>query len=214
MMAPSACRLSAIALSVTFVLGACGIDNDKNPRALPSNDVPFGLLDRDSEREISGTTTETSIPLGAQPGLIFLVDNNERLFEVTVKVAAPGNVRQMIEILFDDMDPTQLAGGLNTSIDTDTRLIDVEGPSSSGLVTLDVSGELATTIRERLRLALAQIVYTATAVPGVRSVRFKVDGELTDVPDETGAATSRPLTRADFAKLAPLRTTSPTPGSP
>lgn len=201
--APRLSRLGAVLLAAAVLLSGCGISSDRNPRALPSNDVPFGLLDQETPPTTTDAPGETSTPSGARRAVIFLVDNDERLFEVTQEVAAPGGVRQAMQALFSDLNAEQLAAGLNTGIDAGTRLLDVTGPTSEGLVVLDVSRGLSTTIRERLRLALAQIVYTATAVPGVRSVRFKIDGELSDVPDGTGAATSRPLTRADFAQFAP-----------
>ncbi len=201
--APGLSRLSAVLLATAVLVSGCGINSDGKPRALPSSDVPFGLLDQETPTTTAVAPGGTSTPSGTTQAVIFLVDNDERLFEVAQEVAAPGGVRQAMQALFSDLNTEQLADGLNTSIDAGTRLLDVNGPTSEGLVVLDVSRDLSTTIRERLRLALAQIVFTATAVPGVRSVRFKIDGELSDVPDGTGAATSRPLTRADFAQFAP-----------
>lgn len=196
-------------MAFTMTIAACGITNDDKPRALPNKDVPFGLLDQEPVNTSAGESSTTSLVKGTSRATIFLVYNNERLFETSTEVSSPGGVRQVIEALFDELDPAQLAEGLNTSIDASTRLLNVGGPDANGLVTLDVSQDISATIRERLRLALAQIVYTVTAVPGVRSVRFKIEGKLSDVPDETGAATSRPLTRADFAQFAPLSISPP-----
>ncbi len=195
-------RAMVAVLGSCLLLGSCGISDDKEPRALPSQDVPFGLLDKEA---VTTTTTDAALPTpqGTQRASIFLVVNNERLFEVVKNVQSPGGVRQSLQALFTELSAEELAQGLNTNIDSGTRLLEVTGPTEEGLVTLDLSENLSGTVKERLRLALAQIVYTATAAQGVQSVRFKIGGELSEVPDGTGAATSRPLTRADYAQFAP-----------
>ncbi len=190
---------------MTLVTG-CGIHSDDKPRELPSSDVPFGLLDQAIPPTTAVSPGRSPAASASGPVGIYLVDNDARLVEVADEVAAPGGVRQAIEALFGDLSPEQLSRGLNTSIDSGTRLLDVTGPNANGLVVLDVSRDLSTTIGERLRLALAQIIYTATSVPGVRAVQFKIEGEPSDVPDGSGASTSRPLTRNDFIQFAPQPT--------
>lgn len=200
---PTVMTLAATVLAVVALVPGCGIDSDNKPRELPSSDVPFGLLDQANPPTTAVSPDGSPAGSAVGPVGIFLVDNDARLVEVADEVAAPGGVRQAIQALFGDLSAEQLAGGLNTSIDAGTRLIDVTGPNANGLVVLDVSRDLSATIGERLRLALAQIVYTATSVPGVRAVQFKIEGEPSDVPDGSGASTSRPLTRRDFVQFAP-----------
>ncbi|MGK2957031.1 MAG: GerMN domain-containing protein [Acidimicrobiales bacterium] len=204
MAAKTPTRLAIIVIITGLLLSSCGVQKDSEPRALPSKDVPFGLLDNEVKPTSDTPSPERPLSTENQNASIFLVDNNERLYEVSQNVANPGGVRQVLLALFTDLNPEQLAKGLNTSIDAGTRLLDVVGPSPEGLVTIDVNSGLSTPVRKRLRLALAQIVYTATAVPDVSSVRFKIDGKLSEVLDGTGAATSKPLTRSDFADFAPL----------
>jgi spore germination protein GerM len=57
--------------------------------------------------------------------------------------------------------------------------------------------------------AFAQIVYTATAIEGVESVRFERDGSLFEAVDGEGQASADPLGRADVVELAPTTTPSP-----
>ena len=54
-----------------------------------------------------------------------------------------------------------------------------------------------------VRIRLAQLVYTLTRVPGVRSVRLWLDGGPAEVFSGEGLDISQPLTRADFADFAP-----------
>jgi spore germination protein GerM len=49
----------------------------------------------------------------------------------------------------------------------------------------------------------AQIVYTLTEIPGVQNVRIQLDGKPASVPRGDGSATTEPLTRDAYAKLAP-----------
>ena len=52
-------------------------------------------------------------------------------------------------------------------------------------------------------LALAQIVYVLTGQPGIGAVSFTLEGEPIEVPRTDGTASDQPLTRDDFAALAP-----------
>jgi hypothetical protein len=56
---------------------------------------------------------------------------------------------------------------------------------------------------EQQVMAVAQIVFTVTAVAGVSAVEFSVGGQIVDVPVANGQLQSGPLTRADYAPLAP-----------
>ena len=53
-------------------------------------------------------------------------------------------------------------------------------------------------------LAVAQVVLTATAVPGVERVRFLLEGEAVEVPRADGTLTSDSLQAADYQGLLRL----------
>jgi spore germination protein GerM len=57
------------------------------------------------------------------------------------------------------------------------------------------------------RRAVAQIVLTATSLPGVEAVRLTIAGNPVEAPLPTGELTSAPLTAADYAVF--LTTTEP-----
>jgi spore germination protein GerM len=52
-------------------------------------------------------------------------------------------------------------------------------------------------------MAVGQIVYTVTAVEGVSAVELSVEGSVVDVPVDTGQLRSGPVTRSDYAAIAP-----------
>jgi spore germination protein GerM len=51
--------------------------------------------------------------------------------------------------------------------------------------------------------AAAQLVYTATAFPGVDQVSILVNGQLAEVPTANGSLSPGPLRRTDYTALAP-----------
>jgi spore germination protein GerM len=53
-------------------------------------------------------------------------------------------------------------------------------------------------------IALAEIVYTATARPGVGQVSFTLEGEPIEIPRGDGSLTSDAVTRGDYRELAPF----------
>lgn len=53
-------------------------------------------------------------------------------------------------------------------------------------------------------LAIAQIVYTLTSIDGITRVEFEIDGRPIDVPVDRGQLRDRPVSRADYAAVAPL----------
>ena len=93
-------------------------------------------------------------------------------------------------LLADDFSRTTR---LTTAIPRGTRLLRYH--AGGGTVRIDLSRPFARLSGARLRLALAQLVFTASDLPGVRRVR--VWTELGPVP-----GFDRPLTVADFRRQA------------
>jgi spore germination protein GerM len=52
-------------------------------------------------------------------------------------------------------------------------------------------------------LGIAQFVYTATEIPGVERVRFRVGGQPAEVPRGDGTLSSRAVDRSDYPSVAP-----------
>jgi spore germination protein GerM len=53
--------------------------------------------------------------------------------------------------------------------------------------------------------AVGQIVYTVTAIDGITGVEFTEEGQLIDVPVDRGQLRNGPVTRLDYASIAPLK---------
>ncbi len=92
--------------------------------------------------------------------------------------------------------------GLTSAVPPGSRLLGITVHDSSATVDLArsfESGGGSTAVRMRL----AQLVYTLTRVPGVRSVRLRLEGRPVEVFSAEGLDISQPLTRADFSDFAP-----------
>ena len=201
----------AVALLAVAGLGlaGCAIPDDAEPRALDPSAVPFSLLATSTT-----TTTQRQPPDVSQvPVSVYLVDNDAaQLVEVTRTVPAPASVREALRELLSGPTNEELSSGLTSAIARSTALLGVEGPVNR-VVTVNLSDDVRNIGGQGQRLALAQVVYTVTAAPGVDGVLFAFEGEPSQVPDGQGQSTAEPLDRADFATFDPAATAQPPPSA-
>jgi spore germination protein GerM len=96
------------------------------------------------------------------------------------------------------------SAGLSTALGLDTvfRLAGFE----AGVARIDIAAGEQLPSSSRVPLAVAQVVLTATSVPGVDSVLISRDGTPVELPLPGGALTAGPVTGRDYAELV----TSPT----
>lgn len=189
------------ALLVLLVCTSCGVQDDANPRALAPEDVPFDLL--------APATSVADPETGEGPSrAVWFVDNEGLLSRGDRPLEPPVTVEAILTALLEGVSDAEAANGLRSNITSGTRLLGVEGPVN-GLVTVDLSGEILTVSRELQRLAIAQVVFTATGLPNVDRVLFEFDGVgPAEVPGAGDELTSAPLTRSDFAQFDPSATTT------
>jgi spore germination protein GerM len=142
----------------------------------------------DTSRVFWVAADDTVVPRGRE---VNGTTRRERLTSLLEQLAAQPTRAERAEQLSTALPPeigltvTELDGG-TASID-----LEVEAQALSG-----VSG----------RRAVAQIVLTATSVPGVDAVLLELAGEPIEAPLPAGALTARPLSAADYAAVA-----TPTP---
>lgn len=181
---------------VAAVLVACGVPADSEPRRLAAKDVPFGLL------EAAPSTTATTAPPTAQSvsvEVFFLA--TDRLRPVARNVIAPPTVGKVVNALLEGVREEEVAAGLRSAINPQTKLLLAR--LAEGVARVDLSRAFAqATIQDQI-VSLAQVVFTATAVPGVAGVLFTLEGEPVEVPTPDGSLARGPLGRDEFAPLAP-----------
>jgi spore germination protein GerM len=186
-----ACGSAALALA----LGACGVPIDSGPKALARNNVPFGLL-----RPSSPTTTTPSAAPVTVSVVIYLVAANGQLSAVAREVPVPAPLTAILGALVDGPTNAEAAAGLQSAVPSQTQVISAS--VAGGIATVDLGGTFAQLVGTPEIEAVAQIVFTATALPGVGGVSFELNGQQVAVPTATGAEVPV-AARAQFAPFAP-----------
>lgn len=178
------------------LLAACGVPTDRAPRPVTQR-VPFGLLDPPP----ASTTTTTRPPLATVTTPVFFVREN-RLVSVPRQVQAPLSVPAALVELLEGPNDTETAAGIRTAVSLQTQLLSTE--VGGEVARLDLAGTFAEVPGDEQLLALAQLVFTTTAVEGVSAVSFAINGRPVAVPTADGTLKPGPVGRADFPTVAPV----------
>jgi spore germination protein GerM len=182
----------ALLVLATGTVAACGVPRDGAARQIDTRNVPFELL--------GPTTSTTAATAGPTRKItIYLAQGYGQLAQVEREVEAPSSLRKALLSLLGG--PTAAEPSLSTAITSATKLLHVRGPVD-GLVSIDFSRAMLDVTGRQQILALAQVVYTATAYPGVERVLFQFEGESREVPNGDGTLTSTPLSRLSYRGLA------------
>jgi spore germination protein GerM len=106
----------------------------------------------------------------------------------------------VLESLFAGPNTAEREEQLDTAIPAAVELLGA--PRQVGqLLTVDVNDVFDELTPDGLRLAVAQIVTTATDIEGVRAVQLRIDGEPRVWPLGNGELADRPLTPYDYPGL-------------
>lgn len=196
---------AALAVAAVAILtAACGVPPDEEARTLAAEEVPYGLLD---EAPV-GAPPPTTQPVAKVNVTVFFLAG-DRLQPAPRAVAEPATPLRAVNALLGGPTEEEAVTGLRTAINPSTEAT-ITRPSPE-LVAVDLSSSFAAVPTQEQRLALAQIVYTATGLPGVTGVRFTLAGAPVEVPLPDGTLTSLPIGRNVFANVAPLVSSDPQP---
>lgn len=192
-------RLAVPAIvAALVVLGACGVPTDDAPRPLAEGDIPGGPLAPETT-----TTTVVDMP-GVNSDLWFVRDQEDlQASAANLSSRQPDTVLTALVATV----PEELEEGLTTAIPPDTTVLSTE--LADGTLTVDLSEEFSTISGDSQILAVAQIVFTATDLPGVTRVAFFVEGEPRTVTDASGAEQDGPVTAADYGEIRTFSTADP-----
>jgi Sporulation and spore germination len=183
---------ASAALVVAGSLVACGIPADSQPQAIARKDIPFDLL------APSTTIVGPGVPGPRVPVNVYLVGITG-LVPVSRGVRAPATLPEALSALLAGPTDTEVADGLRTAITAQTSVS--PGPVGFGVGTVDLGGAFGQVGGQEQILAVAQLVFTATSVPGIAKVQFTLAGRPVEVPAGDGTLTQGPLGRSDFPSL-------------
>lgn len=185
------------ACAVLLVVGGCATGIEDEAHVLDDGQVPFDLL-------LPATTTiappsTVVVPAGEVETIYLVKDNavvartrtfdNESLNSVVIELAAA-------------LSPAEIAEGLRTLLEGDGKTPLVVGVQlNNGVATVEISPSFTELDGGSQLLALAQLVLTLTAQPGVGQVAFTSSGVVSPVPRANGTTTGEPVSRDDYVAL-------------
>lgn len=182
-------------------LAGCGVPVDRSPTALPRRGIPFGLL----QPSPPSTTTTSAASPASVPIRIFLVSPTGRLVAVAREVtAAQDSLDTVLDMLVKGPTNAEAAAGLQSAVPTQTTVLGAE-IGTAGLATVNLGGTFGQLVGQAQIEAVAQFVFSASAVPGVNGVTFELNGATVNVPVASGAQVPIAST-SQFATLAPVPT--------
>lgn len=171
------------------LLSGCGVQSEGEAT---SADISF--IDLSPSAEPAGSTN-----LSTSSATIYLV-RDQALVAVRRSLPAPLTVASVLDAIADGPTDSEQTKGLRTALLSplvmESVIVDRVGGASVRL-----GAEPTQSGAAELVLAFGQIVTTITALPGVHSVHFDVDGEALSVPRGDGSLASGALTAADYAEL-------------
>jgi hypothetical protein len=180
-----------VAAALTAAAGGCAL----SPQAEPD---PV-LLPSPAASTSSGGP-QPGVPLNVQVYLI----HGDRLQRVTRTVAPGRGIEPVVQALTAPLDDIELADGLRTAVPTTTHPL-AATVTNQGTARVTVSpGFDRMSVREQ-QYAMAQLVFTVTADTLAGDVVLVNGSRVVAVPDDRGELLARPVTRLDYAGLAPQR---------
>jgi spore germination protein GerM len=178
----------AIALVLSFVvLTACAPSSEDSAHKLSTRELPKTLRE--------GASTTPSAP-SARPAFLAYFLRREGLVPVIRRADGTVTLRDTLNALVAGPTADVAAAGLHSAVPTGSVLRADRVRGEVAYVELDPS--LVTATPDEQLGALAQIVFTLTARPGVRRVQFLLAGKPVDVPRADKTLTRQPVDREDF----------------
>jgi len=160
---------------------------------IPPEELPFPIARTPSP-------TETVAP--ARRSIVYFIRDG-RLVVVARDVPSDGPpVEGSLRALLEGPSRSDLRARIQTEISADVRLLEILVDGSTAHV--DLSGEFQQPASpDRVALRVAQVVWTATEIPGVTAVTFAIDGEPVEIATGDGTVVGRAVNRSDYLAFAP-----------
>ncbi|TYP80648.1 AMIN-like domain-containing (lipo)protein [Blastococcus xanthinilyticus] len=200
-------RLGAAGLlGVLLTATACGVPTGDDPSTIAPSDVPYGL----AAPAPRATAEQTPVPR-EEAGWAYLVGADGALVPLA-RDSGAGSPEQRLGMLLaalaDGPTDEERARRLSTALPAGVTLS--VGGIDGATATIDLSAAAPLPSGVASRQAVAQIVLTATSLPGVEAVLLTSEGEPVEAPLPSGALTDEPLLPADYAVfLSPPPATGP-----
>ena len=169
-----------------LLAAGCGIPEDAAPTTMPGGIVEPALAPVDRRPASPDVLAD-----------VFLVQVQQL---VKAQRSTPGrDLVDVLTLLLKGPTEAEFSAGLRSAISTQTALRSARQEGDTAVI--DLSGALVEVVGPEQILAVAQLVLTATAIPGIAQVRFLLEGQAVEVPRSDGTLTSETLRATDYASL-------------
>lgn len=183
-----------LAVAVLAVAGGCGVPTDDEAHLADADDVPFGLLEAEPE---DGAVP----PAGTTFAEVYLYAEEEGTLAPVIRRVEDRTLATVLDEVERGPTEGESAAGLRSAL-TDSRVI-IGTDLTATTATVDLAESFSTIRGSEQLVAIAQVVYTATASGDVSQVVFTLEGRPIEVPHGDGSLTGGPVTRDDFRELGP-----------
>lgn len=187
--------LHAVVALLLVPVAGCGVSEEAAPRGIDSDAVPFDLL----EPKGASTTSTTAAAPRVAVEVYFIA--GDRLTAVRREIASPVVLSSALDAVEAGPTEAEATAGLRTAVPDDA--VTSASSSSSSVAHVDLASSFAAVDPAEQLLAIAQIVFTASAVTGVDSVAFSVAGHPAEVPIDGATLVSRAVGRSDYTSVVP-----------
>ena len=202
----------AFAFVTMLVAASCGVSSETKDRPLAPNEIAYTPQPEPTTTTVTTTTTPPVTTVNPP-------QTSTTVTTTTIPIAFPLDVYWIDGLTIRPVRRTDLEGTLESAIEalrTGPLFSDVENglrsaiPSSdvissatvrSGTATITLSPSFLTLPGNEQTLAIAQIVYTVTNLPGTGLVEFRLDDRPLSVPTAAGQPSRGALSRDDFVGL-------------
>lgn len=181
-----------------LALAGCAIPTQRQPSAIPSGHVPFGLLNHQLP------TTTTTQPKASVQVKIFLLGPNRRLVEETRVVPVPAALKSVIIQLLGGPIQKEETARISTALPNSVQVISATLSKNPPIATVNFNQAFGEITGSSTELAVAQVVFTVvTASTLDTGVIFEIDGQTISVPVASGAQVSGPVYLSQFLTNGP-----------
>jgi spore germination protein GerM len=189
---PVVCRRRRLAalLLLTVAAAGCGLGTDDAPRDIAADERAATPITDPDAGEATGT---------ARIYLVTSDDTEARRQLRSVARDVPDSARNVLVALLAGPNQDEVSQRLRSAIPGETQLLSTT--AVGGILTVDLDESIQQLSGDGLTTAIAQIVFTASELDGVRAVRIRVAGETTAWPRADGVFVDVPLTVYDYPGL-------------
>ena len=180
---------AVVAAAVVMAMGGCSV-------AVQDHPVPWGTGPLPGDTAVPAAPP----PPGPRTVTVFFVGSG-RLVARTRSVPAADPLHEALAALVAGPGPGSTPEPLHSALPGSIHSLDVTVASGvANVVVPDVFDRMGS---DKEILAVAQLVFTVMAEPGITGLRLVSGGTPVELPTETGRLVSRPVTREDYGALAP-----------